>query len=87
MAMKEEKVDEIDERMLEGFIIDSDWLAENYENIRTKHLEKFVAVKNKKVIAESQSIGELQELLKKQGVDPRTTLVDFMLPKDTILFL
>jgi hypothetical protein len=50
-------------------------------------VEKFVAVKNKKVIAESQSIGELQELLKKQGVDPRITLVDFMLSKDTILFL
>lgn len=81
MMLKEEM------KALKSFEKESNWLARNYEKVREEHLEKFVAIKDNKVIAESESISRLQNKLKQLGIDPRTTLVDFMLPKDVILFL
>jgi len=88
VAIDEKGISETEEaKIMERFDRDSKWLAKNYEKLRTEYLEKFIAVKDNKVIAESESIQGLHKKLEEKGVDSRTILVDFMLSKDAVLFL
>jgi len=72
---------------LKIFEKDSCWLLQNYEKVQKEFEEKFVAVKNGKVIADGKNIQELTEKLKKREIDPRITVIDFIPRKDFLLFL
>ena len=65
----------------------SKWLAENFESVRKKFEGKFVALKGNKIIDSSESYPTLKEKLEKENVDLATVLIDFIPPKDLLLFL
>lgn len=88
MGLARGEFGEIDElELLKHSEKDSNWLLRNYEKIREKHENKFVAVKDNEIIADGEDIKEIEDKLKKQNVDPKTTIVDFIPPKDFVLFL
>lgn len=57
------------------------------DSLRKKYLNKFVAIKDKKVIGSASSIEELTPKLKKAGVDISKTVVEFVPEEETILVL
>ena len=87
MVAKVEKLDEIDEKTLDQFIMASNWLAENFESVRKKFEGKFIALKGEDIIGSSESYPQLKETLEKKHIDSATVLIDFIPPKDLILFL
>lgn len=65
----------------------SRWLAKNFEDIRKKFTGKFVALRGDEILATADSFLELKEKLKKADVDLSTVLVDYIPPKELIMFL
>ena len=65
----------------------SKWLAENFESVRQRFEGKFVALKGEKIIVSSESYLQLKETLEKENIDLATVLIDFIPPKNLILFL
>lgn len=57
---------------------DDDWFHSNLAEIQKNYEKKFVAVKDGKIVASSQSIGELIKALKKKKINPALTLVEFV---------
>ena len=55
-----------------------EWLDSVYPEVRTKHLNRFIAIKNKTIIAESDSFEELVEILKSKNEDLDKVLIEFM---------
>lgn len=74
-------------KLLEKFQQDNRWLAENYHQLRKKYLNKFIAVKDKKVIDYDTDFNKLIERLEKKGEDLGRIVIEFMPPEDLILIL
>jgi len=63
------------------------WLHENIDRLRDKFANKFVAVKNKKVIVYSAEIDDLIKKLEKKKEKPNEVLIEFINTKDFKLLL
>ncbi|MHA1222812.1 MAG: DUF5678 domain-containing protein [Candidatus Heimdallarchaeaceae archaeon] len=66
---------------------DSKWLYSQYEKIRENFSEKFVAIKNNRVIEADKSMENLINKLEKKGEDPALILIKFIPKKGTVLIL
>ncbi|MBS3098706.1 hypothetical protein J4462_00680 [Candidatus Pacearchaeota archaeon] len=76
------------DKKLESFQKDSGWFYENYSYLRDKSLTgKFVAVKNKIVIAYSENLDVLIKLVEQQGENPSYVLIEFVYPEETVVLL
>jgi ribosome biogenesis SPOUT family RNA methylase Rps3 len=78
---------EIDEKLISKMEEDSKWLALNYDKIKNKFMNRFIAVKNKKIIANNDNLGELFANLRSKDINPSFTLIEFVPEKDLMLIL
>jgi len=72
--------------ILRSFAENRKWLYQNYTSLAKKYNNKFVAVKDKKVIAVEDTLEALFNTLKKKGIDAADVLIEFLTLED-ILFL
>jgi hypothetical protein len=63
------------------------YLQKNYEKLRKKHIDEYVAVWNQKIIAANKDLGGLLRVLRSKKIDPACTLIEFFPPKDLLLVL
>jgi hypothetical protein len=66
---------------------DEAFLKENYDRLKKEHPDRFVAIKNGKVIAEGIDMNAIQNELKKIGEDPAITTIEFVHKKGTVVIL
>ncbi len=73
---------------LEEFEEDSKWFHENMGLLRKKNLTgKFVAIKNKNIIASDKNIDIVIEYVEKQGENPAYIIIEFVYPEGTVVLL
>jgi len=53
-----------------------EWFANNYEEIASGREGRFVAIKGREIVAESESYEELLRILEKLNIDPRSVFID-----------
>lgn len=63
---------------------DLEWLQQNFLDIQEKFANKIIAIKNKKIIANSENISKLLEEVQSQGIDPSEVLIEAISPKNEI---
>lgn len=64
---------------------DLKWFNNNYDSIVEKFDNKFVAIKNKKIIAAEDNMEKMIHKLKSSKIDPSVTWVGFVSKIKTIL--
>ena len=75
-------------RGLEEFEEDSKWFYENINFLRKKNFTgKFVAIKNRNVIASDKNIDLVISFVEKQGENPAYIMIEFVYPEDTLVLL
>jgi hypothetical protein len=63
------------------------WFNLHYTNIREKYENKFIAIKDDRIISEDENIENLIKNIEKQGEDPGLVLIKFIPKKGTVLIL
>jgi hypothetical protein len=63
------------------------YMQQNYEKLRKKYIDEFVAIRNKKIIAAHKDLDSLLRLLRSKKINPACTLIEFFPPKDLFLVL
>ena len=63
------------------------YLQRNYEKLRKKYIDEYVAVWNQKIIANNKDLSRLLRALRSKKIDPACTLIEFFPPKDLLLVL
>ena len=66
---------------------DENFLKENYGKLKEKYPDKFIAVKNGKVIAEGSDMDTIKIELKEKGEDPAIVTIEFIHRKGTVIIL
>lgn len=66
---------------------DSKWVSEKYEELQEKYEGRVLAIKNKSVVGNAESIEELLEIIKEKGEDASLILIETVLPKNVSLIL
>jgi hypothetical protein len=66
---------------------DSKWFSEKYDDLRQKFEGRVVAVKNKDVIGDAESVEELVEATKKKGEDAAFLLIETIPHRDVSFIL
>ena len=75
-------------REIEEFEKDSKWFYENINLLRKEGFKgKFIAVKNRNVIASDKDINIVINSIEKQGENPAYVLIEFVYPEGTIVLL
>lgn len=75
-------------RGLQEFEEDSKWFYENVDNLREKNLSgKFVAIKNKKILASDKEISIVIKMVESQGENPAYVAIEFIYPEGTVVLL
>ena len=86
--MKHEHLLKVTSFMIAKFEDDSRWFHENISFLREKNLTgKFIAIKNRNVIASDKDINVVISLVEKQGENPAYVLIEFIYPEGTIILL
>ncbi|MCD6248128.1 MAG: hypothetical protein J7J17_01560 [Hadesarchaea archaeon] len=63
------------------------WVSENYDNLRKKFEGKVLAIKNKEVVHEAETVESLLDELKKRGEDPAFLLMETIPSRDVSFIL
>jgi len=66
---------------------DNKWLVSNYEEIRRKYENKFIAIKDKNIIASNPTLEGIIKDLKEKGENPSFVLIEFIHKKDFKIIL
>jgi hypothetical protein len=66
---------------------DSKWFSEKYDDLRRKFEGKVVAVKNKNIIGDAESVEELLNMVQKKGEDTAYMLIETIPAKDVSFIL
>ncbi len=75
-------------REMEEFEKDSKWFYENIDLLRKKKLTgKFVAVKNKEIIASDSNLDEVIKFVEQKGENPSYLVIEFIYPEGTVVLL
>ena len=78
----------IQPRGMEEFEKDAKWFYENIEALRKKELTgKFVAIKDKNILASDKNVEIVIESVEKQGENPSYVLIEFIYPEETVILL
>lgn len=54
------------------------WLRENYDQVLKEHNNEYVAIKERNIVASNRRMDDLLNELKNKGIDPSTTLVQYI---------
>ena len=73
--------------MLNKFEEDTLWLHKNLDNLRSKFEDKFVAVRDKNVIASGEKIQEVIQILERKNINPSFIVIEFVYKKGVELIL
>lgn len=63
------------------------FFQQNQEFFRKRYLNKFIAIKNKDVICSANSIQEMNNKLKNNGLEPEKTVIEFVPEEEKIMIL
>lgn len=74
-------------QMINEMEINIQWFNLHYTEIREEHENKFIAIKDNRIIAEDENIESLIKNIEKQGEDPGFVLIKFIPKKGTVLIL
>ncbi|HLC50888.1 MAG TPA: DUF5678 domain-containing protein [archaeon] len=66
---------------------DNGFLMKNYEAIREKYENEFVAIKNEKIIAHGKRIEDVISHLESRGINSAMTTIEFMREKNIIIVI
>jgi hypothetical protein len=66
---------------------DSKWFSEKYEQLQAKYEGKVLAIKNKNVVGEAESVDELLDVVEKKGEDAAYLLIETIPSKDVSFIL
>jgi len=66
---------------------DSKWFSEKYEELQGKYEGKVLAIKDKKVVGNAESVEELMDMVQKKGEDTAYVLIETIPPKDVTFIL
>lgn len=70
------------------FESDSEWFYKNVDLLRRKRLVgKFVAIKNKEVIASGDNISIVIKMVEGKGENPAYVVIEYVYPEGTIILL
>jgi len=58
-----------------------EWFANNYAEIARGHEGRFIAIKGRKIVAESENFEELLRILEKLKIDPHSVFIDSIAPR------
>ena len=72
---------------LKSFELDSLFFQKKKEDLRKSFLNKFVAIKNREVIASGSSIEEIKKILEDKSIDPSKTVIEFVPEEESIIVL
>ena len=72
---------------LEKFEKDSKWFSENYDELKKKYKGKFVLIKNSRVVASGNSMGDIKQKAEKEGIDLSESLVEFISSVETAIII
>ena len=73
-------------RGLDEFENDVRWFHENITKLK-EFSEKFVAIKNNKVIASDKDVNNVIKEVEEQGENPSYLLIEFVYPEGTVVLL
>lgn len=66
---------------------DSKWFSEKYKELQAKYEGKVVAIKNKNVVGDADSVDELLDKVGKKGEDAAHILIETIPPRDVSFIL
>lgn len=69
------------------FEADNEWISKNYAELKKKYEGKAFAVKNKKIVHDAETVGDLLNGLKKEHKDTAFLLVETIPPKNVSFIL
>ena len=72
---------------LKSFEEDSIFLQNKKADLREEFLNKFVAIKNREIIASGNSIEEVNKILESKSIDPAKTVIEFVPEEEGIMVL
>lgn len=58
-----------------------EWFANNYAEIAGGREGRFIAIKGRKIVAESENFEELLRILEKLKIDPHSVFIDSIAPR------
>lgn len=76
-----EKIKDFPEKEIERIELDIEWVAENFERLSREYEGKYIAVREKQIIAESVDFEELLRTLRERAIDPSSVHVDSIAPR------
>lgn len=66
---------------------DNEWLNSHFDEMQQKYANKFIAIKDKKIIAEGSNFLKVLETLKIKKENPALILVEFIHEKGVTIIL
>jgi len=60
---------------------DMEWFTNNYREIAEGRRGKYVAIRDKKIVAESENFDDLLRILAELKIDPCTVFIDSIAPR------
>ena len=64
-----------------------EWFQSNFSEIGKKFLNRFIAIKDKEIVADSDNLDNLLKLLKERKIDDSETLIEAITSKKSIVVL
>lgn len=74
-------------RELNEFEEDSRWFYENIGLLREKYNGKFVAIKNKNILAADKDINAVISVIAQKGENPAYIIIEFVYPEGVVILL
>jgi hypothetical protein len=73
---------------LKNFEEDGKWFHDNLNSFKVqKYLNKFIAIKNKKIVTSETNLDNLIKNLIKMGENPSYLFIEFVYPQGTVILL
>ncbi|RLI99902.1 MAG: hypothetical protein DRP03_02045 [Candidatus Aenigmatarchaeota archaeon] len=72
-------------RVFDQFDSDVRFFSRNYNKLKKKYRDMFIAIKNKRVVASAKTEKELLKEMKEKGLDPAVTVVEFVPSKEELI--
>ena len=66
---------------------DSKWFSEKYEELQTKYEGRVLAIRNKSVVGDAESVERLLDVVQKKGEDAAFMLIETIPSKDVSFIL
>ncbi|MBI5036909.1 hypothetical protein HZC09_06235 [Candidatus Micrarchaeota archaeon] len=72
---------------MDEFTRDKKWALENIDSLRKDYLEKYVLVKNRKVVLADSDYDNLLQRAERNGVDISQAVIEFVIPRNVTVLM